>query len=138
MGQLIRAITGAVSRLTGTRTTAPVAAPSPDALGDAILERLDRERAVEDAARAYARATNQARTADRAKRAAKKILDATPAGRYGRWLITREPSNRQTADLDAIRAIFDAHGLGPIPMKPSAPSLKVERIEQADSVRIAA
>jgi hypothetical protein len=82
---------------------------------------------IEAAAAQYHRAADQARTADRAKRASKKLLDRLPAGRFGAWLVERVESNRQTADLDAIRAIFKAHDLGAVPMKSSAPSLKVTR-----------
>ncbi|GAA4866183.1 hypothetical protein [Kitasatospora terrestris] len=81
------------------------------------------------AAKSYQRAAEQARSADRTKRAAKKILDRLPIGTYAGWSITREPSGRQTADLDKIKAIFKAHGLGDIPMKTSAPTLKVARVE---------
>jgi hypothetical protein len=82
---------------------------------------------IEAAAAQYFRAADQARTADRQKRASKKLLDRLPAGRFGAWLVERVESNRQTADLDAIRAIFKAHDLGAVPMKSSAPSLKVTR-----------
>jgi hypothetical protein len=87
--------------------------------------------AVEDidaAAREFNRAADQARRADRGKRAARKILDRLPAGTYGGWLVERIPSTRQTADLDAIRAIFKANGLGAVPMKTSAPSLKLSQV----------
>jgi hypothetical protein len=83
---------------------------------------------IEAAAREFDRAADQARRADRGKRAARKILDRLPAGTYGAWLVERIPSTRQTADLDAIRAIFKANGLGPVPMKTSAPSLKVKAV----------
>jgi len=79
------------------------------------------------AASAYFRAADQARTADRAKRGARKILDRLPVGRYGTWEVTREASGRETANLEEIRRIFKAHGLGPVPMKPNAPSLKVRK-----------
>lgn len=82
---------------------------------------------IEAAAGQYSKAAAQARAGDRGKRAAKKVLDRLPAGRYGAWLVSRVVSNRQTADLDAIRAIFKQHGLGDVPMKSAAPSLKVER-----------
>lgn len=88
--------------------------------------------AVEDiaaAAREYDRSTDLARRADRGKRAAKKVLGRLPAGTYGDWLVERVASNRETADLDAIRATYKALGLGPVPMKRNAPSLKVRRIE---------
>ncbi len=77
------------------------------------------------AAEQYMRAAEQARTADRAKRAARKLLDRLPAGRYGAWNVERVDNAREVADLDTIRAIFTAHGLGDVPMKPCAPSLKV-------------
>lgn len=83
---------------------------------------------IEAAAREFDRAADQARAADRGKRAARKILDRLPAGLYGAWNVERIPSNRQTADLDAIRATYKRLGLGPVPMKASAPSLKVKRI----------
>ncbi len=73
----------------------------------------------------YYRAVEQARTADRTKRAARKLLDRLPAGKYGAWQVERVESAREVADLDAIRAIFAANGLGTVPMKPCAPSLKV-------------
>ncbi|MHA6762037.1 hypothetical protein [Streptacidiphilus sp. PAMC 29251] len=93
---------------------------------------------VEAAAREFHRAADQARRADRGKRAAKKILDRLPAGTYGAWLVERIPSTRQTADLDAIRAIFKANGLGPVPMKTSAPSLKVKAVVVAPETGVCA
>lgn len=106
--------------------TAP-APTTPD-----VTERTDTTSAtavqeIEAAAASYAEAADMARLGDRGKRAARKVLDHIPAGRYGAWLISWTPSNRSTADLDEIRRIFRAHGLGPVPMKTSAPSLKVER-----------
>lgn len=86
---------------------------------------------IEAAAREYERAADQARRADRGKRAARKILDRLPAGTYGAWLVERISNNRQTADLDEIRRIFKQHGLGPVPMKQSAPSLKVKQAATA-------
>lgn len=77
------------------------------------------------AAEKYMAAAEQARTADRAKRAARKLLDRLPAGRYGMWDVEYVDNAREVADLDAIRAVFAAHGLGDVPMKPCAPSLKV-------------
>lgn len=74
-------------------------------------------------------ANDNARRADRAKRAAKKILTRLPSGQYGNWVISRVASNRQVADLDAIRATYKANGWGPVPMKDAAPSLKVRRAE---------
>lgn len=83
---------------------------------------------IEAAARTYNDAADLARRADRGKRAARKLLDRLPAGMYGLWQVERVPSGRQTADLDAIRATYKRLGLGDVPMKASAPSLKVSRI----------
>lgn len=88
--------------------------------------------AVEDIARAalsYDLASDNARRADRAKRAAKRILTRLPSGQYGNWVISRVASNRQVADLDAIRATYKANGWGQVPMKDAQPSLKVRRAE---------
>lgn len=105
----------------------PVTAPDPtDAYTPDDMPALAD---IETAAAEFERAADQARRADRGKRAARKILDRLPAGQYGAWLVSRIPSSRQTADLDAIRATYKALGLGPVPMKTSAPSLKVERVE---------
>lgn len=84
---------------------------------------------IEAAAAQFDRAAEQARTADRGKRAARKLLDRLPAGRYGAWQVEYVDNARETADLEAIRAIFKANGLGPVPVKSSAASLKVSRVE---------
>ncbi|TQE40259.1 hypothetical protein Sipo8835_00150 [Streptomyces ipomoeae] len=84
---------------------------------------------IERAALSLDLANDNARRADRAKRAARKVLDRLPAGTYGTWVVERVASSRQAADLDQIRAIFKAHSLGPVPMKTNAPSLKVRRAE---------
>ena len=80
---------------------------------------------IEAAAEKFLTASEQARTADRVKRASRKILDRLPAGRYGLFSVERVENAREVADLDAIRAIFAANGLGDVPMKRTAPSLKV-------------
>ncbi|WP_250283175.1 hypothetical protein [Frankia sp. CiP1_Cm_nod2] len=82
---------------------------------------------IEEAAASYETASEQARTADRGKRKARKLLDRLPAGVYGSWAVDRVESSRQTADLDAIRATYARHGLGDVPMRPCAPSLRVTR-----------
>jgi hypothetical protein len=82
---------------------------------------------IERAALSLDLANDNARRADRSKRAARKVLDRLPAGRYGAWIVERVTSSRQTADLDAIRATYKRLGLGPVPMKSNAPSLKVRR-----------
>ncbi|MDH6141061.1 hypothetical protein P3T35_003074 [Kitasatospora sp. GP30] len=88
---------------------------------------------IEAAAAEYQRAAEQARRADRGKRAARKILDRLPAGSYGRWLVERVSNNRQVADLDTIRATYKRLGLGPVPMKQSAPSLKVTQLADVET-----
>lgn len=110
------------------RTETPVVeAPYP-----AGLYAADEIPAVEDIERAalgYDLAADSARSADRAKRKHKKLLDRLPAGTYGAWIVRRVASNRQTVDLDKVRAIFKANGLGEVPMRDTAPSLRVERAE---------
>ena len=102
-------------------------APDPaDVYGD---DEMPETHAIEAAAHEYERAADQARRADRGKRAARKVLDRLPAGLYGTWRIFRTPSSRQTPDLAAITATYKRLGLGPVPMKACAPSLKVERVE---------
>ncbi|MEU6703850.1 hypothetical protein [Streptomyces wuyuanensis] len=120
----------AISAITPAPADKPEA-PEPTGLYDA--DEMPAVEDIETAAADYQKATEQARAGDRGKRAAKKILDRLPAGRYGSWIVSRIESNRQTADLDAIRAIFKTHGLGPVPMKQAAPSLRVElAAEQAE------
>lgn len=86
---------------------------------------------VEVAAAHYLHAVDQSRNADRVKRSARKLLDRLPPGRYGAFRVEHVPSGREVADLDAIRKIFSAYGLGPVPMKVCEPSLKVSRTNSA-------
>lgn len=109
-----------------------VEAPDPAGLYEA--DEIPAVETIEAAAREYERAADQARRADRGKRASRKVLDRLPAGIYGTWRVFRTPSSRQTPDLAEITRIFKAHGLGPVPMKPCAPSLKVERIADESTV----
>lgn len=110
---------------TATEAPAPAADPADTYTADEMPELV----VIERAALGYDLAADNARRADRAKRAARKILDRLPAGTYGNWVVERVASNRQTADLDAIRATYKRLGLGAIPMKDAAPSLKVRRAE---------
>lgn len=82
---------------------------------------------IEAAAFGFDLASDSARSADRAKRKHRKLLDKLPAGIYGTWLISRTPSNRQVADLEAIRATYARLALGPVPMRTASPSLKATR-----------
>jgi hypothetical protein len=111
------------------QTTTPEAVEAPDPAGLYAADEIPAVETIEAAAREYERAADQARRADRGKRAAKKVLDKLPAGIYGSFRIFRTPSSRQTPDLAEITRIFKAHGLGPVPMKACAPSLKVELVE---------
>nr|WP_248296643.1 hypothetical protein [Streptomyces sp. S1D4-11] len=107
----------------------PAAETAPDPADVLAADELPPVEQIEAAAREYERAADQARRADRGKRAAKKVLDKLPAGIYGGWKVFRTPSSRQTPDLAEITRIFKANNLGPVPMKPCAPSLKVELVE---------
>lgn len=48
--------------------------------------------------------------------------------------VERFESSRQVADLEAIKAVFAAHGLGDVPMKRCAPSLTITIAETAAPV----
>lgn len=105
-----------------------IEAPDPSDLYAA--DELPDTDVIEAAARELERSADQARRADRGKRAAKKVLDKLPAGVYGSWRVFRTPSSRQTPDLAEITATYKRLGLGPVPMKPCAPSLKVEAVDE--------
>lgn len=81
------------------------------------------EQEIEAAARQYNAARIDYNAASRTKNAAEKILKRTPDGTYGPVTVERFESTRQIADLDAIKAIFEAHGLGDVPVKTCTPSL---------------
>jgi hypothetical protein len=122
--EVARAIRSVIAPATLFTNSAPAAEP----VG---LYTADEMPAVEDiavAARNYEIAAEQARRADRGKRSARKLLDRLPAGQYGGWLVERIPSGRSTVDLNEVRRIFKANGLGDVPMKTAAPSLKVTRL----------
>jgi hypothetical protein len=119
------------------QTEAPAAVEAPDPAGLYEADEIPAVEQIEAAAREYERAADQARRADRGKRAAKKVLDKLPAGIYGTWRVFRTPSSRQTPDLAAITATYKRLGLGPVPMKPCAPSLKVELVEVAEPAILA-
>ncbi|MFD9116209.1 hypothetical protein ACFU6M_06100 [Streptomyces bottropensis] len=121
----VRSVVAPATLVEHTEAPALAADPADTYTADEMPELV----AIERAALGYDLAADNARRADRAKRAARKILDRLPAGTYGNWIVERVASSRQTADLDQIRAIFKANGLGPVPMKSNAPSLKVSRAE---------
>ena len=99
--------------------------PVPDPAGLFAPDEMPPLAEIEAAAAKFLYASEQARVADRAKRASRKLLDRLPAGRYGLHVVERVESAREVVDLEAVRIVFETHGLGPVPMKRTAPSLKV-------------
>ncbi|ONH55434.1 hypothetical protein CcI49_28330 [Frankia sp. CcI49] len=89
------------------------------------IDNLPPVEVIEATAGDYDQAADDARAADRAKRKARKLLDRIPAGVYGRAIVERVESARQTPDLDRIRADYARAGLGEVPMRPVAATLKV-------------
>ncbi|MFF2933513.1 hypothetical protein [Streptomyces mirabilis] len=129
IGTVADAVRSVVAPASLVEQDAPVVeAPDPAGLYEA--DELPDTDVIEAAAREYERAADQARRADRGKRAAKKVLDRLPSGIYGTWRVFRTPSSRQTPDLAEITRIFKANGLGPVPMKACAASLKVEAVDE--------
>ncbi|MFI2202693.1 hypothetical protein ACH47Z_18310 [Streptomyces sp. NPDC020192] len=131
IGSLVESAADAIRAIAPAAEQAAEDVIAPDPADVYTLDEMPETDVIEAAAREYERAADQARRADRGKRAAKKVLDKLPAGLYGTWRIFRTPSSRQTPDLAEITRIFKANGLGPVPMKPCAPSLKVELVEAA-------
>jgi hypothetical protein len=97
----------------------------PDPADTFAPDEMPAPEAIEAAAADFAAAGDQARAADRTKRKARKLLDRLPAGRYGRFTVERVESARQTPDLEAIRATYTRLGLGDVPMRACAPSLRI-------------
>lgn len=123
----VRSVVAPASLVEEQADVEPVTAPDPAGLYEA--DEMPDTDAIAAAAREYERAADQARRADRGKRAAKKVLDRLPSGIYGGWKVFRTPSSRQTPDLAEITATYKRLGLGPVPMKACAPSLKVVAVE---------
>ncbi|MFF4823158.1 hypothetical protein ACFY20_08985 [Streptomyces sp. NPDC001312] len=129
IGTLIETAADAVRSIAPAAPAEPVVELAPDPADLYEPDEMPETEVIEAAAAEHERAADQARRADRGKRAARKILDRLPAGRYGAWIVERVTSSRETADLDSIRATYKRLGLGPVPMKRCAPSLKVRRAE---------
>ncbi|MEU9264549.1 hypothetical protein AB0E04_03720 [Streptomyces sp. NPDC048251] len=129
LGTVADAVRSVVAPASLTEQPEPAIVEAPDPAGLYEADEIPATETIETAAREYERAADQARRADRGKRAAKKVLDNLPAGVYGTWRVFRTPSSRQTPDLAEITRIFKANNLGPVPMKDCAPSLKVEQVE---------
>lgn len=107
-------------------TSAPVVAQTvPDPAGLLTADEMPPLAVIEADIERFLNATEQARAADRTKRAAKKLLDRLPAGRYGLFAVERIESPREIVDLDAVRRLFAANNLGELPMRRTAASLKV-------------
>ncbi|RKS10016.1 hypothetical protein DFP74_5762 [Nocardiopsis sp. Huas11] len=117
----------AVARqLAELRTTSPATRPAPRTVHVDIDPANTPD--LEDialAAKEFEAARTEANAAARLRRRAEKVLRRTPSGTHGAVTVERVESSRQTADLDAIRALFAAHGLGDVPMKQCAPSIVV-------------
>ncbi|NMI57131.1 MULTISPECIES: hypothetical protein [unclassified Streptomyces] len=130
----VRSVIAPASLVEQEADVEPATAPDPAGLYEA--DEMPDTDAIEAAAREFERAADQARRADRGKRAAKKVLDRLPSGVYGAWRVFRTPSSRQTPDLAEITATYKRLGLGPVPMKACAPSLKVEAVDIAVPVAV--
>lgn len=121
-----------VARYRAGHTPAP-RVPAPLAADD-ITGEVPAVADIEQAAHSYEQARTRTNEAARLKRTAEKILKRTPDGEYGTVTVERFESSRQVADLEAIKAVFAAHGLGDVPMKRCAPSLTITIAETAAPV----
>lgn len=141
VAQAVRSVVAPAALVKAEATTAPAAAAAPVAESADLYtpDEMPEVAAIEAAALGYDLAADSARAADRAKRKHKKILDRLPAGRYGNWIVERVASNRQVVDIEAVRATYERLGLGPVPMRTPAPSLKVKPapVESAPAVEVA-
>lgn len=135
-GRTVRGLIGNLieSAATAVRSLAPAEVEpttAPEPAGLYTDEEMPETANIERAALGYDLASDNARQADRAKRKHRKLLDRLPAGRYGAWFVERVVSSRETPDLVAIRATYERLGLGDVPMRQVAPSLKVRRAAAA-------
>jgi hypothetical protein len=110
----------------------PAAAPVPTLTPD----EMPADDVIEAAAADFDEATELGRRADRGKRKARKLLDRLPAGVYGRATVEWIESNRETPDLTKIRADYARAGLGDVPMRPCASSLKVTMAPAVDAATV--
>lgn len=128
----VRSVTSPAALVQAHQEQQPVVETAADPADVYTADEMPAIADIEDAADGYAAASDRARAADRSKRKHRKILDRLPAGRYGRWLIERVPSSRKTVDLDEVRRTYARLGLGELPMRTPAPSLRVTAVA-ADS-----
>ncbi len=100
IGALTMAVAGVVADIRATRPApvAPVTAVEPVAAPDPVdvyaPDELPAIEIIEAVVSDFDAAAEQARTADRGKRRARKLLDRLPAGVYGAWIVDRIESNR--------------------------------------------
>ncbi|KJE23725.1 hypothetical protein FF36_01910 [Frankia torreyi] len=112
---------------------APAAVPAPVVAEPTLaaapklfaVDELPPLEVIDAAAVAFDLAGEAARAGDRGKRKARKLLDRLPDGLYGRWMVERVPSAKTTPDLEQIRADYTRAGLGEVPMRDVAPTLRV-------------
>lgn len=116
-----------------TEVEAPAVVEAPDPAGVLGEDELPAVEDIEAAAKEYATAADMGRAADRRKRKARKLIDLVPSGIWGRYAIERVTSSRQTIDVEAVRATYKRLGLGEVPMRPTAPSLRVTELAPADT-----
>ncbi|MFE9793560.1 hypothetical protein ACFYRL_17680 [Streptomyces goshikiensis] len=125
--RLFRTVSDAVRSVVApaalVRSTAPATVADPADVFTA--DEMPAAEVIEAAAAGYAEAADAGRAADRMKRKTRKTLDRLPAGLYGRWMVERVESSRQTPDLEAIRATYKRLNLGEVPMRTCAASLRV-------------
>lgn len=129
LGLVADAVRSVVAPATLVEQTTEAPAPAADPAGLFTEDEMPPVEQIERAALGFDLAADSARAADRAKRKHRKLLDRLPAGTYGQWIVRRVASSRQTPDLVAIRATYERLGLGDVPMRDTAPSLRVERVE---------
>ncbi|MCX5522996.1 hypothetical protein OG342_08990 [Streptomyces bobili] len=127
----VRSVVNPAALVTEVEAPAPVEATEAGLYTEAEMPDVA---TIARAALGFDLAADNARAADRSKRKHRKVLDRLPAGQYGGWLVRRVSSSRQTVDLDAVRRIFAEHNLGDVPMRDTAPSLRVERIDTPAAV----
>ncbi|MFD9523550.1 hypothetical protein [Streptomyces sp. NPDC059979] len=117
------AVRSVVSPAALVRSAAPAVVADPE--GTYTADEMPDVEVIEAAAAEYVQAGDSRRAADRLKRKSAKVLDRLPAGLHGRWLVERVESSRTTVDLDSIRATYKRLGLGEVPMRQCAPSLRL-------------
>ncbi|MCK9895220.1 hypothetical protein [Frankia sp. AgB32] len=121
-----RLLTTAAARVLAAVQPAPTAAAPTKAstplFAEAEMPAVAEIEATGDVHQAGAEAR---RAGNRSVDRAKKLLERLPDGVYGRVTIAREESSRMVVDLDAVAATYRQHGLGEVPMRRCAPTLRV-------------